>query len=445
MRWLVGGMSVLLLLTLIREIPRIPGKLLVLMAAAFLDMVGLLMIVPLLPFYVSRLAGESGRIELVGVEIGTGELVGIVMATFTLAQLTSAPLWGRFSDRHGRRPAMLIALGMAAISYVLFGFADSLPLLLLSRLVQGLGGGTVGVIQGYVADSTDPAQRARALGWLSASTNLGVALGPVLGSYAVELGDLPFWAEADRATVAHAAPGVLAAVLCVITMAFAARFLRESNEGRGRSKARVPVHQALLEVIRRPLVPPSRLILTYAVAIGAFTGATSQVALSFEARFGIDDKLIGYVFFWIGAISVFTRVLALGPLVDRLGEVRLSRIGIATLVTGLVLVALADSLPELAIAVAMLPLGTAFTFPCVTALLSRVVDQNNRGMYMGLQQTFGGMLRIAMPLACGYAFDHHGVTAPFFVAAACVAATLPLGYGLGRALTAGESGSSSRN
>ncbi|MCA8950537.1 MAG: MFS transporter [Planctomycetes bacterium] len=434
MHWTFVGIGGLLLLTLVREIPRIPARLLVLMAAAFLDMAGLLMIVPLVPFYVQRLANGGDGVLLLGMRLGEGQLTGIVVSAFTLAQLASAPFWGRFSDRRGRRPAMLVALGMSAVSYVVFGFADSLPLLLFSRLLQGLGGGTVGVIQGYVADSTEPAQRARALGWLSAATNLGVALGPVLGSAAVRLGDLEVWAPEHRDTVAHAAPGVLAAALCLLTMAFAARFLRESNESRSPSRNRVPIRSALYTVVQRPLEPASRLILTYAIAIGAFTGTTSQLPLSFKARFGIDQETIGYVFFWIGAVSVFTRVLLLGPLVDRLGEVRLSRIGIVTLIAGLVFVSQAESFPALALSIAMLPLGTAFTFPCVTALLSRVVDQQNRGMFMGLQQTFGGAARIVMPQLCGYALDHVGVSAPFLVSSAFVAATLPLGLGLAAAV-----------
>ena len=90
--------------------------------------------------------------------------MGFIVASFTLAQLLSAPMWGRFSDRVGRRPTLLIALGASAIAYLIFGFAHSLLLLFLSRLVQGAGGGTVGVIQAYVADSTDPKDRARALG-----------------------------------------------------------------------------------------------------------------------------------------------------------------------------------------------------------------------------------------------------------------------------------------
>ena len=100
----------------------------------------------------------------------------------------AAPLWGRVSDRYGRRPALLIGLTASAIAYVVFGFADSVWLLFLSRLVQGAGGGTTGVAQAYVADTIEPEDRARALGWLSAATSAGVMLGPAIGSFAAHFG-----------------------------------------------------------------------------------------------------------------------------------------------------------------------------------------------------------------------------------------------------------------
>src|SRR5688572_31597432 len=185
-RILLATIALGLLYILWREVRKIPAKLFTLMATAFVDMVGLLMIIPLLPFYVKTLGGPG--VNILGMHFGIGIISGFIVAAFTLAQLVSSPMWGKFSDRVGRRPTLLIALGAAAIAYLIFGFANSLLLLFLSRIVQGAGGGTVGVIQAYVADSTQPKDRARALGWLSATTNLGVALGPVLGSFAITLG-----------------------------------------------------------------------------------------------------------------------------------------------------------------------------------------------------------------------------------------------------------------
>ena len=143
------------------------------MITAFIDMVGLLMVLPLLPFYAKSL-GQGGLV------------VGLLVSSFAVAQLLTAPMWGRLSDAYGRRPAMLVGLTASALAYVVFAFALELPhslfWLFLCRLVQGAGGGTVSVIQAYVADATQPEERAKALGWLSAATNAGVAIGPVLGS-----------------------------------------------------------------------------------------------------------------------------------------------------------------------------------------------------------------------------------------------------------------------
>src|SRR5215468_5551174 len=185
-RILLGAIAIALLYVFYKEVRKIPAKLFTLMITAFVDMVGLLMIIPLMPFYVQELTGAG--VNFLGWHLGVGTISGVIVTAFTVAQLVSAPLWGRFSDRVGRRPTLMIALAAAGVAYLIFGFATSLWLLFLSRLVQGAGGGTVGIIQAYVADSTDPKDRARALGWLSATTNLGVALGPVLGSFAITLG-----------------------------------------------------------------------------------------------------------------------------------------------------------------------------------------------------------------------------------------------------------------
>src|SRR5882724_10656950 len=188
------------------------------MATAFVDMVGLLMIIPLLPFYVKTLGGSG--IDVLGLHFGIGLITGFIIAAFTVAQLLSAPLWGRFSDRMGRRPTLLIALAASAIAYLIFGFAHSLLLLFLSRIVQGAGGGTVGVIQAYVADSTEPKDRTRALGWLSATTNLGVVIGPLLGSLAIRLGEHDFLPGSGTFQMGHVAPGIMATALCVLNMVF---------------------------------------------------------------------------------------------------------------------------------------------------------------------------------------------------------------------------------
>jgi MFS family permease len=418
-------------LVLARELRHVPAKLLVLMLTAFIDMAGLFMVVPLIPFYVARLG--AGGTTVFGFTIGEGQLVGIVVTAFTVAQLISAPFWGRVSDRFGRRPVMLVALVASAFAYLLFGFADSLWLLLLSRVVQGAGGGTVGVIQAYVSDAVEPAQRARALGWLSASTNLGVAFGPVIGSQAVGLADIDLLPGDSTATLGSAAPGVLAALLCLLNAVFAAIYLQETRERQAKDRVRPSVAAAFRQIVTRPSLPTSRLVLIYAIAIGSAHGVYPLMALFLKERFEVTENQIGYVYFYIGSLSVFARVLVLGRMVDRFGEVRVSRVGICSLVAACFLMPAAGSLGTLAAAIAFLPVGMALTFPCLTALLSRLVPQADRGMYLGVQQSFAGAMRVMTPLVYGLAFDRLGISSHFVIAGSMVFLTLLIGIGLRRA------------
>src|SRR2546429_5409259 len=114
--------------------------------------------------------------------------IGLLSASFPIAQLASSPVWGRVSDRYGRRPAILVGLSASAVAYLIFGFADTLWLLFVSRFVQGLGGGTTGVAQAYVADTMAPNERAKGLGWLSAATRAGGICRPALGPLAAPVG-----------------------------------------------------------------------------------------------------------------------------------------------------------------------------------------------------------------------------------------------------------------
>jgi len=380
------------------------GKLFVLIITNFVDMVGVLMIIPLMPFYAR--------------EMGGGALVVVIlMGAFTAAQLLGAPFWGRFSDRYGRRPALLVGLTASCIAYVVFAFANSIWLLLLSRIVQGAGGGTVGVIQAYVADSVEPNNRAKALGWLSAATNVGVAIGPAIGGMALRFG--------------RSGPGLAAATLCIVNIFFAWKFLRESRDMTEAHVAKPRTSRAVIaHVITHPGEPAPRLIWIYAIAMGAFSGLMGILALFLADRFGVSKDNIWVFYTYVGVISVVTRAGILGKMVDRYGEAQLSRVGLALLATGLATLPLARGYAVLAIAVALIPLGTAFTFPCVTSMLSRVISSRERGLYIGVQQTFGGLSRVIIPLWAGFSYDHFGKTVPPFTSAALVLGTIILGFGI---------------
>ncbi len=370
-------------------------RLAVLIVTSCVDMIGFAIVLPLLPYYALYLDA-------------TPEQIGLIIASFSVAQLLFAPVWGKVSDRYGRRPALLIGLTASAMAYVVFAFADTLWLLLLSRLVQGAGGGMTGVAQAYVADTIKPADRAKALGWLSAASSLGVMLGPVIGSFFARWG--------------QQAPGLVAAGLCLLNVFYAWRHLPESRVDHGpASRERRPVLRAAFEVIRHPGRPISRFVWIYGAGMLGFSIMTSILSLYLEKEFRITEQSIGYVFMYLGALSLIMRSLLLGPIIQRIGETGAMRVGTITLAAGLFLYPATDSLWVLALIIPLVPIGTALLFPATTALMSRVADRGAFGLTMGVAQTFAGSARVVAPLLATSAFQRLGVASPFLVGGMVVA------------------------
>jgi multidrug resistance protein len=370
-------------------------RLAVLIAVSFVDMVGFMIVLPLLPFYALELRASP-------------EIVGWLIASFSIAQLVAAPLWGRVSDRYGRRPALLIGLTASAAAYTVFGFAESIWLLFLSRLVQGAGGGTTGVAQAYVADTMAPGDRARALGWLSAATSAGVTLGPALGSLAARFG--------------QEAPGLFAAALCLLNVGFAWRWLPESKpRDDGPRRTPRPVWSTAWSAVRHPGTGLARLLWIYGIGMLAFSAMTSILSLYLGAEFGLDETTIGPIFTYIGVLSFVMRSLLLGPIVDRLGEAWTMRAGTVLLVLGLALYPVPETLWQLAAVIPLVPIGTALLFPSTTSLMSRHSDPRELGATMGTAQTFAGLARVVAPLLATAAFQRLGHGWPFYLAGGCVA------------------------
>ncbi len=330
----------------------------------------------------------------------------MIISSFFVAQLISAPLWGRVSDHYGRRPALLVGLTAAAAAFLVFGFANSIWLLFLCRIVQGLGGGTTGVLNAYIGDTVPPEHRARSLGWLSAGTNLGTMLGPVIGSFAT------YWGQE--------VPGVLAASLCLTNAIFAWKWLPESKQHHGPPAKRKPVWHGVWMVLRNPAGTVQRLILIYAVGMLAFSALTSVLALYLSAEFGITEKTIGYVFLYVGIFSVLMRSALIGPIVDRIGETWSIRTGAAILIIGLIAYPIAPSLWSLAFIVPLVPIGTSLLFPATTALMSQASAKSELGTTMGIAQTFAGISRVVAPIISTTLFQRVGHGIPFYFAAASV-------------------------
>src|SRR5215467_4039391 len=368
-------------------------RLMVLIAVATVDMIGGAMVFPLIPFYGLKFHASAVTI-------------GAIISSFFIAQLISAPLWGRVSDHYGRRPALLVGLSASTAAFAVFGFANSIWLLFLCRIVQGLGGGTTGVLQAYVSDTIRPEDRARSLGWLSAGTNVGTMVGPVIGSFAT------YWGQQW--------PGFFAAGLCFANAVFAWKWLPESKQPNAQPPARKPVWHGVWSVLENPTGTVQRLTLIYAVAMLAFSSLSSVLALYLNAKFHITEETIGYVFLYVGVFSVLMRSALIGPIVDRIGEAWSIRSGAAILVLGLLAYPMAPNLWSLAFIVPLVPIGTSLLFPATTALMSRYSPKSELGLTMGIAQTFAGVSRVLAPLLSTALFQRISHGMPFYFAATFV-------------------------
>lgn len=360
----------------------------VLMATAFGDMLGFALVLPLLPLF----AKDFGVAPV---------FIGLLLASHALVQVVTAPLWGRFSDRVGRKPVIVGGQALSSLAFLLFAAASVVPsspdgglwswpilMLLLSRMAQGAGGGTVAAVLAYVSDSIEPEQRAQALGWITACSSAGVMLGPAIGS--LSLG----WSGHDSA------PGLIAAGLCALNMAFAWSWLPESHSEASRKSPREKpsLSRSIANVVRHPRRPAHTLIWVYASGMLAFIGIASVISLYLSGRFGVDKEQVGYYYLIIGFVSVIMRAVLLGPLVKRIGEVRVARLGALVLVTGFALAPFGASSWWFLLAILSMPAGTALLFPSTTSLTSRYSDPGESGALLGVQQAFGGVARLLAPI-----------------------------------------------
>lgn len=366
----------------------------VLFAAVLVDMLGFGIVMPVLPFYATALDASPLQVT-------------IIIASFSAMQLAAAPLWGRVSDRRGRRPLIIAGLFASAVSYLIFGLADTVFVLLLSRMAAGAAGGTISVAQAYIADTTTAEERAHGLGLLGAASGLGVMLGPALG------GLVSNWAGL-------AAPGFVAAGLCALNACGAIALLPES-----RPKAQRDVRDAATATLRGWLhtmtrFPLSLLLGVYFLAISSFTAMSALLALYAEARFDLRADDVGLLFALAGATTVIVRGVLLGRLVRRFGEPVTVRVGALGLLCALVAMPLVPSGAWLWAVVPVYAFGAGTLFPALASLVSRATDARSQGSVLGGSQVVGGLGRVIGPLWGGWLFQNVGVRSPFAAGAAVV-------------------------
>jgi len=363
----------------------------------FIDLLGFGIVLPLLPRYADDLRASGWQI-------------GLLFAAFSGMQFLFAPLWGRLSDKHGRRRLILLGLCGSTAAYLLFAFAKSYALLLASRLLAGVFAATIGTAQAYIADVTGETQRGRGMALIGAAFGIGFTFGPVLGWLTHELG--PAW------------PGLAAAALSLSALLFAWRKLPEPE----RHAAREPRARfaGLVHVAGHPrvmLVVGLQFAATFAFA--AFEGT---LALLTKREYGYGFRGTGLLFTYIGFCLLVAQGMLVRRLMPRVGERAFARFGALCLGAGLVGIPLVGAglggvLPVLAVTV----LGFAMLTPSLSSLLSLHTPEAMQGEVLGIGQSSLSLARILGPFLGNVLFAR-GADLPYWTAAAVmlVAASLTL-------------------
>jgi DHA1 family tetracycline resistance protein-like MFS transporter len=361
--------------------------------------VGFGIVLPLLPFYADHF-GASGT------------QVGLLITVYSIAQFFLAPVWGRLSDKVGRRPILILGLMGSAASYVVFGYAGSLAVLFASRIMAGIGGATVPVAQAYIADITPPEKRAGNLGLIGAAFGLGFIFGPALGGI--------------LAPISPEAPGLAAAALCFGNGILALFFLPESltkEERKARAMGGRPLQLKDVRLALQNRITARILLLSFLFTM-AFAAMQPTFPLFASIRFGLDARRVGYLFAFLGTVSAIVQGGLVRRLVPLLGEARLIKISGVPFIAGLLAIAFAQSVGLLLLGLALLAMGFGGTLPSITSLLSRVAPAQLQGSVLGIGQSTGSLARIIGPTAAGILYDLQGMEWPYLAGAAVAAGAL---------------------
>jgi MFS transporter, DHA1 family, tetracycline resistance protein len=392
-------------------------SLLVVFLTVFIDLIGFGIVLPLLPIY-SEHFGASGL------------MVGVIMASFSAMQFLFAPIWGRLSDRIGRRPVLLVSTAGAAISYAIFAFGSSLSgstaltVLLLSRMMAGVSGANITVAQAYIADVTPADQRSKRMGLIGMAFGLGFIFGPYIGGKSMQL-------------FGTTGPGWVASALCAANFLLALALLPESRQPGSAPVGARPRFAQWAHTLQQPTI--GLLVAIFFLATFCFTCFETTLGLMVGRNFGLDlvhgrdASSVTTLFMFCGLIGAFVQGGPIGKLVKKIGEPKLIAGSLFFVAISLAPIPFIhgrgelswgilfrpDGLPWLALlfVLALLAIGSGLTRPPLFGLLSILTPADEQGATIGVAQSAGSLARILGPLFAGGLFQLHP-TWPYLACAA---------------------------
>ena len=386
----------------------LPGKLkksplFVIFTTVFLDLIGFGMIIPLVGIYGRHFGASTIELAILG-------------SIYSLMQFFFSPIWGRLSDRLGRRPIILMSLTGSVVSYFLFAFASSLWFLIFTRALAGIFAANISTAQAYIADVTKPEDRAKGMGLIGAAFGIGFTLGPPVGG--ISVGKLGL-----------AAPGIIAGTFCLINLIVAYFRLEESLSPELRAEAiahqdkkgRHAQYETFLRVSKNPALLLA--VVSTFFATFAFSNLEQVFSLFIQNKFDLPTELAAYktgmVLMWSGILGVIIQGGLIRKLVPKYGEAKLLLVGLVT--QGFAMILFSQSPTYFSFFVAAIPLafGSGLINPTLAALVSKGAAQHEQGAVIGLKEGMSSLARIFGPLSGLLAFGLKAAL-PFYIGACTV-------------------------
>lgn len=369
--------------------------LIVIFAVVFFDLLGFGIVIPILPYYAKAYGASASTL-------------GWLMTSYSLMQFFFAPLWGRLSDRIGRRPVLLASIAGGAVAMLVLGWAPSLFWLFVGRSLAGIFAANISTATAYIADVTSEDDRARGMGLIGAAFGLGFIFGPAFGGLLSDFG--------------FGVPMFAAASLAIGNLVFAWFALEEPARAHGREAT--PAARRFDVLAIRSALSDSRtrvaVFLFFLVTV-AFTQMEVALAFFVAARHGFDAQRTGWLLAMMGVVMVVVQGGLIGRLSRWAGETALIIAGTLLMALALVLVGSSAHTAPLYAGLALLAFGNGITNPSLSSLASRGASPESRGATMGVYQSAGSLARVFGPLLAGYTYDHFGIGRPFLVAAGLMA------------------------
>jgi DHA1 family tetracycline resistance protein-like MFS transporter len=361
--------------------------LLIIFLTIFVNLIGFGIIVPLLPFY----AETFGASPIV---------IGLLFAVFSLCQLVAAPALGDLSDRYGRRPILIFSLLGTVVSFVMLAMAHSIVMLFLARVVDGLSGGNISTARAYVADITEPKDRARAYGIIGAAFGLGFIMGPALSGMLAQVSyTAPIWAAA-----------ALTAVAAAMAWLWLPETVHRAHAGVGNPLSYLPA------LLQRPGI--RRVLTVDFIYWFAFSIFQTTFALFAARRFDFDASRTGYFMAGFGVLGAIIQGGLIRPIVKRTGDKAMFIAGALFSIAGLAAAAAAHSVTLFALSLVPLAFGMGFGHPTVSSLVSRAGRGDEQGRVQGAASAVESLGRTIGPVWGNASLQRYGEATPFYSGAA---------------------------